>query len=334
MVARPAGQDENIFNLRKDCVRFSTKNTRHERLAIAHRLQRIRQGLRLFVNFFLHVVLVLAQLHTVVVQLADLHGTLHCIALRIEYPIVGEIHLDHIALFEIHHVPGDLQQGRHIGPDEVFSLAHSQQQRTAFTRGNELVRIVCCHHADGVGTDQLRQRHLRGYQQAALRIVAMNQVGDDFGVGIGGKFITVCGQVFTQFFVVFDDAVMHHGDEIAADMWMCIAFARHTVRRPSCMCNPQLAISVRTLLFQLGNASRAAHTIKFSIMHHHQTCRVVAAIFQTQQTVYQNRHNIPFSNGTYNPAHIIFFLFATVASRQRSSVCCERESARLRVCLW
>ena len=127
MVAGTAGKDEDIFDLREDSVRFRAENAGHQRVAVAHRFQRICQRLRLFVDFLLHVVLVFTQLHAIVVEFADMYLALHGVALGIKNAIVGQVQLDHIAFFQIHHVLGDLQQRRHIGSNEVLTLAHAQQ---------------------------------------------------------------------------------------------------------------------------------------------------------------------------------------------------------------
>ena len=68
----------------------------------------------------------------------------------------------------------------------------------------------------------------------------MHEVGDDFGIGIGGKFITRRFELSTKFFVVLDDAVMHDRQAIG-NMRVGIAFTGGAVRGPAGVGNPGFA---------------------------------------------------------------------------------------------
>ncbi|MNL57627.1 hypothetical protein D3C87_1812030 [compost metagenome] len=69
----------------------------------------------------------------------------------------------------------------------------------------------------------------------------MHQVSNHLGIGLGAEVIAPFDQQFTQRFVVFDDAVMHHGNVIR-NMRVRIRFGRFTVRCPAGVSNTGAAV--------------------------------------------------------------------------------------------
>ena len=101
------------------------------------------------------------------------------------------------------------------------------------------------YHADGVCTHQFGQGGLCGKQQPiAARIVAVNKVRDDFAVSVRHEHIALCGQPCAHGLVIFYDAVMYHGNQIVAGVWVGIALTGRTVRGPACMGNAEGAVDV------------------------------------------------------------------------------------------
>ena len=68
-----------------------------------------------------------------------------------------------------------------------------------------------------------------------LLLVVMNAMRDDFGVGLGAERVAELGQLFTQLFVILDDAVVNDRDAVTRDVRVCVALGRHAVRRPACV---------------------------------------------------------------------------------------------------
>ena len=249
---------------------------------------------------------VLAQLHALVAQFADLHGTLRTLALHIEDLVAIPSQFNHVTFLEIDDFACNRQQRRYVRRDEIFFCTDTQQQRAAATRANKLVRIVRRDHADGVCADQFGQRCLCCHQQrVSTRVVAMDQVSDDFGIGVRAEFIAFGGKTGTQRFIVFDDAVMHYGDVIFADVWMRVAFAWHAMGRPAGMGNADAALDICAFFDEVSDSPDAAHALQQSVMHHHQSGRIVTAIFQTLQSFQQDRHNIALRHGTYDSTHFL-----------------------------
>ena len=60
---------------------------------------------------------------------------------------------------------------------------------------------------------------------------------DDFAVSVGCEYGALRRQARTELFIVFDNAVVHHGNKIAAQVRVRVTFAGHTVSSPTRMCN-------------------------------------------------------------------------------------------------
>ena len=65
----------------------------------------------------------------------------------------------------------------------------------------------------------------------------MQQVHDDFGVGIRDEYVTHLLELSPQRLVVLDDAVVHHGQIITGEMRMGIALAGRAMGCPAGMRN-------------------------------------------------------------------------------------------------
>ena len=110
MVAGATGKNEDAFNLFERSSGLGTENAGYQRLAVTYTFQRVRERLRLLVNFLLHVMTIFAQLHACVSQFTDVYRTFHRLALGIENPVALQAYFGHVALFQIHHISCHRQQ--------------------------------------------------------------------------------------------------------------------------------------------------------------------------------------------------------------------------------
>ncbi len=66
------------------------------------------------------------------------------------------------------------------------------------------------------------------------RRIFFDQVGDDLGIGLSGKFVAFLGQLLLEREIVFDDAVVHHHNlSRAIAVRMGIFFGGTSVRGPA-----------------------------------------------------------------------------------------------------
>ena len=120
-----------------------------------------------------------------------------------------------------------------VGSQEVFTQAQTDHQRAATAGGDQTIRLLSADHRQTVSTVQFFDSGLEGHGQIGQILeFVVQQVGDDFGVGVRGEHVTQGFELFAQGFVVLDDAVVHHR-QITGEMRVSVALARRTVSGPA-----------------------------------------------------------------------------------------------------
>ena len=196
----------------------------------------VGDGFRLFENFLFGEVAVLAAIHGVGRGLGHAHRTFDFLAAGVVEGVSGAAQVGDVAFLEIDHVACHRRQRQHVGADEVLLDADADHQRAALARRDQAVRFVAADDPQCIRSLKLIDRgHRRLAQVFAFLQMMMHQVRDHLGVGLGGEFVTQFLQFFPQFFVIFDDAVVHHGDDAVADVRVGIVLARNAVRGPAGM---------------------------------------------------------------------------------------------------
>ena len=139
-----------------------------------------------------------------------------------------------IAFFQVHKAVGDLAQGQLVGGEEVFAQAQADHQRAAAASSEQAIWLLGADHRQAVGTVQFLDRLFQCCGQVRLSFqLVVEQVHNHFGVGIGAEHVTQPLELGTQFFVVLDDAVVHHCQIMAREVWVGIALAWRTVGGPA-----------------------------------------------------------------------------------------------------
>ena len=168
------------------------------------------------------------------------------------------VELGNVAIFQIDHVARDLQQGRGVGGGVVAGIRNTEQQRRAFAGDDDLAGLGVVDDSDGVGADQLPAGNLHRLEEVWFGFEAgLDQVGDAFGVGVGGEDVAAGAQVGTQAFVVLDDAVVDDGDR-AGDVRVGIAFAGYAVRCPAGVGDAGDGLRRGRGVFEFGDATDGA----------------------------------------------------------------------------
>ena len=137
--------------------------------------------------------------------------------------------------------------------------------------------------------------------------VLLDQVGDDFGVGLGAELVAFLDQLALQADVVLDDAVVHDNDLAGAvAMRMGVLFGGTSVRGPAGVADAVGAVERLQAddLFQIAQlALGAAHLQPFAVAGNRDAGRVIAAILQPPQAVDDDRHHPLLPNITDNATH-------------------------------
>ena len=258
----------------------------------------------LFEDFFLHVVFVAAFAGEVGALFAFAFGAGDGDAARVVNLVA--VFRDARAVVFLHgdEAAGDGQEGVDVGGGEVFADAEADDHRRAVAGGNDFVRAVSGEHGDGVSAAQAGGSGQHGGVQV-VAVMAVDKMGDDFGVGITMEGVAARAQLVADFLVVFDDAVVDDGDAVAAHMRVGIAFAWHAVRRPAGVGNAACAAELLFLHFgdEAGHFADSAATLDAATVTNGESRRVIAAIFKAFQAFKQDGGDIAFSDAGDNSAH-------------------------------
>ncbi|MNM61389.1 hypothetical protein D3C81_726890 [compost metagenome] len=215
--------------------------------------------------------------------------------------------LGDVAFFQVHEAVGHLAQGQLVGSQEVLPVAQTDNQRAAAARSQQAVWLVRADHCQAIGTVQLLDRSLQGVGQVRDGLQGVvQQVDDDFGVGLGAEYVAQALEFFTQFFVILDDTVVHHRQFLAGEMRVCIMLGGRAVGSPAGVGNTQLACQRIGGYsgFQFADLADAATTLQGPLLgEDRQTCAVITAVLQTLEAFDEDGGDITFGDGANDSTH-------------------------------
>jgi hypothetical protein len=173
--------------------------------------QGVADHARLLEDFLLHVMTVGAQLGRAGVRVHGLDLALDRFTILSTIQHAAQLQVDHVAFFQVDDLVGGAGQRHRVRRNEVFALADTDDQWRTLARGNHAVRFFTAEYGDRVGAVQALDSQLDGLEQVAA-IHMVNQVGDDFGVGLALEHVAEGAQFGAQLVVVFNNAVVYQGD--------------------------------------------------------------------------------------------------------------------------
>ncbi len=103
----------------------------------------------------------------------------------------------------------------------------------------------------------------------------------------------------------------YHQSLLAISMRVRILFRRPAVGRPSRVTQGYTTLTglIPQNIFQIGNLAHASSQLQLALLNHADACRVIAPIFQSLQSIYQNRNNVLIPDIAHNPAHNLLLSF-------------------------
>ena len=139
--------------------------------------------------------------------------------------------------------------------------------------------------------------------------VVVNEMGDNFRVGLGFELVTQFFQPVALLFVIFDNAVVHHAHQAARDVRMGIGFGNTAVRGPTRVADSHEPVEILGLRggFHFRHTAHAAHALDGAVEHRH-AGRVVTAILQALQAFDKNGYDVTLGYGAYDSAHDLIAL--------------------------
>ena len=219
---------------------------------------------------------------------------------------IGGVH--DLAVFQKDHRARVGQKGRDVRSHEVLARADAEDERGGHARGPDLTGIFPAHETDGVGAVGPAQGRGKSLEQVGFLLVAVgDEVDQHFRVGLGMEDIALLQQLFLQFLIVLDDAVMHDGQAaVVGSMGMGIALGGHAVRGPAGMAHgagghgnrllDQLFLKGGKLALGTGDAQLAA-------LHAGNARGIIAAVFKTPQAFDDHRHRRTVPGISDNATH-------------------------------
>ena len=129
MVAGAAGDDQHAADAAEHVAGLGAEQLRADRAAAGDHLQRVGQGLGLLEDLLLHVVAVLAQFDGVGRQRRQVFLAFDRAAVGARHAEAVAAQLGEVAVLEIDHAAGHLQQRGGVGGGIHAVLADAEQQR-------------------------------------------------------------------------------------------------------------------------------------------------------------------------------------------------------------
>ena len=119
-------------------------------------------------------------------------------------------HGDDLAVLDLEHAPRLGEEGRDRRGEERLAVAEPDHQRALLARRHQRVGVVAVHGGERVVAPELAECVADRVGEVAV-VVALDQVGDDLGVGLGAEPVALGLELASQLGVVLDDPV---GDDL------------------------------------------------------------------------------------------------------------------------
>ena len=158
-------------------------------------------------------------------------------------------------------VAGVMEDSWDVGGEEVLALADADDGGWTHAGGDELVGLVGGEDADGEGSGEVFDGAADGFFEGdggsrgfgvAVRgtcggggvdQLLLDQMGDDFGVGLGDELVAGGGELFFEGDVVLDDAVVDDDEGAGAvAVGVGVLFRRATVGGPASVADAKGAV--------------------------------------------------------------------------------------------
>ena len=199
-----------------------------------------------------------------------------------------------LAVLDLNRVAGLGEKGWDRRGEEGLSLADPGDQRALLSRPDQPPRLIDVHRDEGVVAAQLGEGCAHGRGQIAF-VVALDQVGDDLGVGLGAEGVALGLQLVPQRCVVLDDPVENDVDSVGAvTVGVSVLLGDPAVGGPARVGdsgrgrrggdhNPALAVVLGNRGAQVREVADRADAVDPPVIDHRDASRVIAAVLELLQ---------------------------------------------------
>ena len=279
--------------------------------------QRVAEALRLLADLLQHEVRVAAPLDRGQVPL-DLRDRLaDPVGVQRAHPVAlaGQHH--HLAVVEVDHRAGVLEQRRGVRRDEPLVLAHAHQQRRALARRDQHVRLVGRDEREPVGALDVAQRERHRLLEVAA-IELADEMRQHLGVGLGAEGMAALDERLPDRGGVLDDAVVDDRDLAGlVGVRMRVGRGGRAVRGPAGMPDAegtarQIAVE---LLLERGQLAGGLVDLEAVAVDDRDAGGVVAAVLEAPEPVDEQVRRWAGTDVSDNAAHSAWILSGSTGSR-------------------
>jgi hypothetical protein len=193
MVARAAGHDVNILDVRQHLRCLGSQRIGDDPAALDTTVQRVGERARLLEYLFQHEVSVRTLLGGIGIPLRLVNLALNGLAVRAEDVYLGAGDLRDVALLEVDETLRHRQQCRHAARDKIFADAETDDQRARNAAYDDALRVLRINDQQRKRAPEAGNRLLDRLDQiASLLQVIVNEVCRYLGVGLGYEFVALC----------------------------------------------------------------------------------------------------------------------------------------------
>ena len=245
MVAGPAGHDENTADA-LDVFLCQAQIVQHHPALPDPGRDGFPDGLRLLEDLLEHKVGVAALFRSGNVPVDVAVGLIDGVHLVIEK--VDALRRQHgdLAVLHVNNIAGMADDGSHVGGNEILVLTAADDKGAVLPSGDQGVGIVGTDDAESIGAFDPPQDTAHGLQHImTLVIVEFQQLSRHLGVRFRLERNAVTQKLLLDLHIVFDDAVMDHGDPaILTDMGMGVDVIGLSMGSPAGMADAQRSLHI------------------------------------------------------------------------------------------
>ncbi len=306
-VVRGAGGDDHDAAQVAHLHLRQAERLEHQLVAADAVADRLAHRLGLLVDLLEHERLVAALLGFLVVPVELLHLEVLALDAVLEETDGRRRDLDDLAVVGEHRAARLAEEGGDVRGEEVLALAEPDDERRLATNADEQVGKIVVDHDDREVAFEQRIDTRNGCCEIAVEL-ALEQMHDDFGVGLGAERVTLGDQLRLELAVVLHDAVEDDGDlrGVAAGERMRVLLGDAAVRGPARV----------TEAVARDGAVRAGHideilevsdrpdVVEAVVLPERDPGRVVAPVLEAPQPLQEERLGLSRPDVSDDPAHL------------------------------
>jgi len=214
--------------------------------------------------------------------------------------------LRHLAVLEEDHVAGVAEESGDVAATEHFSLADADDEGRRGLGDHQAIGCASRNDGDRVRALDLADCGANGFEEVrrAGAHGAVDEVGDDFRIGVRREANAIRFERLAQSHVVLDDAVVHDGD-VTGRVRVGIVLARTPMRGPARMPDPGRT-GQRVFgqgFVEEGELAGGAYDFDGLAVMHGEACRIVTAVFELAEPVDQDGSGRTGSDVADDSAH-------------------------------